>query len=191
MAEENIKEEEKEKVIQEEVEKSAEARAQTEEKEAAAQKEPSDEEKLKAEVQDFKDKYLRLYSEFENFRKRSMKEKSEFLATANKDLILDLLPVVDDFERAIKANNEAKELEPEKLKEGFELIYDKFSKVIHKKGVEPIEAHGEEFDTEWHEAITQIPAPSEDMKGKVVDVVEKGYKMGDKVIRYAKVVIGS
>lgn len=193
MTEENIKEEKEQEEVQEELNQN-EAANQEEtaaEEQEANEAELTEEEKLKAEVQDFKNKYLRLYSEFENFRKRTSKEKSEFLLTANKDLIVDLLPVLDDFERAIKVNNETEELDAGKLKEGFELIYDKFDKIIKKKGVEEIDAHGEEFDTEHHEAITQIPAPSDDLKGKIVDVIEKGYKMGEKVIRYAKVIIGA
>lgn len=194
MTEENIKEEKEQEEVQEELNQNEEVNQEetvAEEQEESNEAELTEEEKLKAEVQDFKNKYLRLYSEFENFRKRTSKEKSEFLLTANKDLIIDLLPVLDDFERAIKVNNETEELDAAKLKEGFELIYDKFDKIIKKKGVEEIEAHGKEFDTEHHEAITQIPAPSEDLKGKIVDVIEKGYKMGEKVIRYAKVIIGA
>ncbi len=191
MTEENIKEEQEQEEVQAELNENEEVSQEEALAEEANEVELTEEEKLKAEVQDFKNKYLRLYSEFENFRKRTSKEKSEFLLTANKDLIIDLLPVLDDFERAIKVNNETEELDAEKLKEGFELIYDKFDKIIKKKGVEEIDAHGKEFDTEHHEAITQIPAPSEKLKGKIVDVIEKGYKMGEKVIRYAKVIIGA
>lgn len=151
--------------------------------------ERSPEEVLAAEVAEFKDKYLRLYSEFDNFRKRTMKEKSEFFQTANKDMILEIIPILDDFERAISSNEKADDITV--VKEGFKLLFDKFSKTLERKGVKVMEAQGAEFDTELHEAITQIPAPSEDLKGKVVDVIEKGYHLGDKVIRYAKVVIGA
>ena len=151
--------------------------------------EKSKEEILAAELAEFKDKYLRLYSEFDNFRKRTIKEKSEYLQTANKDMILEIIPILDDFERAIASNEKADDIAV--VKEGFKLLFDKFSKTLERKGVTVMEAHGTDFDTEMHEAITQIPAPSEDLKGKVVDVIEKGYHLGEKVIRYAKVVIGA
>jgi molecular chaperone GrpE len=136
-----------------------------------------------------KDKYLRLYSEFENFRKRTQKEKSAFFKTANEDLLLELIPIADDFERGMKANEETEDLLV--IKEGEKLIYDKFIKLLTNKGLELINATGEVFDTELHEAITQVPSPTEKMKGRVIDEVEKGYKLGEKVIRYSKVVIGA
>ena len=142
-----------------------------------------------SELQEFKEKYMRLYSEFENFRKRTTKEKLEFMKSANEELILELLPIVDDFERAKQSLESAEDVES--VKQGIELIVGKLAKTLEQKGLKPINAAGNEFDTELHEAITQIPAPSEDMKGKVVDEVEKGYYLGDKVIRYSKVVIGS
>jgi len=151
--------------------------------------EKSKEEILAAELAEFKDKYLRLYSEFDNFRKRTIKEKADYLQTANKDMILEIIPILDDFERAIASNEKAEDITV--VKEGFKLLFDKFSKTLERKGVKVMEAHGVEFDTEMHEAITQIPAPTDEMKGKVVDVIEKGYHLGDKVIRYAKVVIGA
>lgn len=141
------------------------------------------------ELQEFKDKYLRLYSEFENFRKRTNKEKLELISTANERLILELLPVLDDFERAEKSMTEATEVEA--VKDGVNLIKEKFAKVLEAKGLKPIDAKGKDFDSELHEGITQIPAPEEGLKGKVVDEVERGYKLGEKVIRYSKVVIGS
>jgi len=134
------------------------------------------------------DKFLRLYSEFDNFRKRTAKEKIEMSKTASEEVIADLLPVLDDFERAIKSTEDAKNCEA--VKEGMNLIFSKFKGVLEKKGLKPIEAIGEAFDTDFHEAITYIPAPSDDLKGKVVDEVEKGYLLGEKVIRYTKVVIG-
>lgn len=143
------------------------------------------------EVNEYKDKFLRLYSEFENFRRRTSREKADFLKTANEGLIKDLLPVLDDFERALKSMEEADDTSDSSVKEGVELIYNKFHNVLKNKGLTPIEAMGETFDTEVHEAVTQIPAPSEDMKGKVVDEVEKGYYLGEKVIRFSKVIIGS
>jgi molecular chaperone GrpE len=146
------------------------------------------EDKLKAENQELKDKYLRLYSEFENYRRRTAKERLELIKTASEDVMLDLISVVDDFERALKVEGS----DAQALMEGNLLIYNKFIKVLEGKGLKPMgELIGKEFDAETQEAITMIAAPSEDLKGKVIDVVEKGYTLGDKVIRYAKVVIGS
>ncbi|HSJ68415.1 MAG TPA: nucleotide exchange factor GrpE [Anditalea sp.] len=150
----------------------------------------SKEEKLKAESQELKDKYLRLYSEFENYRRRTAKERLELIKTASEDVLKDLIPVVDDFERAIKASD--KDDKDSNIIEGTHLIYSKLLKILESKGVKPMnDLIGENFDSDTQEAITQIPAPTEDMKGKVIDVVEKGYTLGDKVIRYAKVVIGA
>ncbi len=146
------------------------------------------EEKLTNEVAEFKNKYLRLYSEFENFRKRTAREKADLIATASEGMIKEVLPAVDDFERAIAANEESEDLDG--LKEGFKLIYDKLYKTLEKKGLTPINAKGEVFDTELHEAVTQFPAPTEEMKGKVIEEVEKGYLLGEKVVRFSKVVIG-
>lgn len=134
------------------------------------------------------DKYLRLYSEFDNFRKRTAKEKLDIIKSASEDVIKNMLPIVDDFQRAMTHNTEVKD--PESLRQGFELIYNKLLKSLEAKGLSPIEAQGEVFNADIHEAITNIPAPSEDMKGKVVDVVEKGYYLGEKIIRFPKVVVG-
>ncbi len=147
------------------------------------------EERLQSELSEQKDKYLRLYSEFENFRKRSAKERLEMILTANESLLLSVLPVLDDFERAQKSMQNATDIDA--VKEGIQLIKDKFVKILDAKGLVAIDTENQPFDTELHEAITQIPSPSEDMKGKVIDCVEKGYKLGEKVIRYSKVVIGS
>lgn len=147
------------------------------------------EEKLSLELSEQKDKFLRLYSEFENFRKRTAKERLELIATANESLLLSILPVLDDFERAEKAMASATEVKP--IKEGIQLVKDKFIKILDAKGLVEIETKNQVFDTELHEAITQIPAPNDKMKGKIMDCVEKGYKLGDKVIRYSKVVIGA
>lgn len=144
--------------------------------------------KLQGEVAEQKDKYIRLYSEFENFRRRTAKEKLEMIQSANEQLLKALLPVVDDFERAEKSfkDKDSKELE------GFFLIYNKFKKTLDQYGVKTMEAGaGSEFNPDLHEAITQIPAPDEKLKGKIVDVVEKGYLLNEKVIRFAKVVVGS
>jgi len=150
----------------------------------------SAEDKLKAENQELKDKYLRLYSEFENYRRRTSKERLELIKTASEDVLKDLIPVVDDFERAIKADDQ--DDNPNNVIEGKLLIYNKLLRVMESKGVKPMnDLIGKNFDSETQEAITQIPSPTDDMKGKVIDVVEKGYTLGDKVIRYAKVVIGA
>lgn len=137
---------------------------------------------------DFKDKFVRLYSEFENYRKRTAKEKIELIKTASSNLAKEILAIVDDLERAIKANESIEG--DEGLKEGYVLIYNKFLKILENKGIKEIECLGESFDVDKHEALTQVPAQSDDQKGKVIDVIEKGYMMGDTIIRYAKVVVG-
>ncbi len=134
------------------------------------------------------DKYLRLYSDFDNYRKRTMKEKVDLIASASSGVIKDLLPVIDDFERAIQSNEKSEDIEG--LKEGFTLIYNKMNNILTSKGLKPMNAKGEVFDADIHEAVTNIPAPSEEDKGKVVDEIEKGYYLNEKVIRYAKVVVG-
>jgi len=145
---------------------------------------------LQQELQESKDKYIRLYSEFDNFRRRTAKERLELVKTANEDLVLALLSVVDDFERASKAIGEKEEADG--VKEGIQLIHNKFVKVLEQKGLKPMgDLRGQAFDADNHEAITQIPAPEEKLKGKIVDVIENGYYLHDKVIRYAKVVIGA
>lgn len=148
-------------------------------------------EALQDELAESKDKYLRLYSEFENFRRRTAKEKLDMVQTANEDLITSLLPVIDDFERAEKSFT-AEDADIKAVKEGIDLIFSKLKKALEQKGLKTMEhKQGIDFDPEFHDAITQIPAPDKKLKGKVVDVVEKGYLLKDKVIRYAKVVIGS
>jgi len=134
------------------------------------------------------DKYIRMYSEFENFRRRTAKEKLEVMKTAGGDIVRDLLPTLDDFERAIAANENNEDIN--NVKEGFELIHHKLKHNLEQQGLKPMDSQGKEFDTEYHEAVTNIPAPSEDLKGKVVDVAEKGYFYHDKVLRYAKVIVG-
>jgi molecular chaperone GrpE len=134
------------------------------------------------------DKFLRLYAEFDNFRRRTNKERLDLIANANASLLKDLLPVVDDFERAL-TNNEKVE-DPAVLKEGFLLINNKFRSILESKGLKVMDAKGQPFDSELHEAIANIPVEDEAMKGKVIDDVEKGYTLNEKVIRYAKVVVG-
>jgi molecular chaperone GrpE len=140
-------------------------------------------------INELNDKYLRLYSEFDNYRKRTLKEKSELSRTASADLITRLLPVLDDFDRAIKAFDSSPDT-AQALKEGVILIFNKFFSILSQQGLVQMKTIGEAFDTDFHEAITNIPAPREDQKGKVVDEIEKGYLLSDKVIRYAKVVVG-
>ncbi|MFT6698871.1 MAG: molecular chaperone GrpE [Polaribacter sp.] len=147
--------------------------------------EPTAEEVLQAE----KDKFLRLFAEFENYKKRTSRERIELFKTAGQELMTSLLPIIDDFERALTHIEEDKETE--ELRKGVLLISQKFYNTLELKGLSKVETNaGDTFDAEIHEAITQIPAPSKDLKGKVIDCVEKGYKLGDKIIRYPKVVIG-
>jgi len=150
----------------------------------------SQEEKLSAEVVELKEKYLRLYSDFENFRKRTAKERIDLIKTASEEVLKDLVPVVDDFERAFKAAE--KEADTQKIQEGNQLIFQKLVKILESKGLKPMEdLIGQPFNPDTQEAITQIPSPSPELKGAVVDVVEKGYFLGEKVVRFAKVVIGA
>lgn len=151
---------------------------------SSEKKEPTMEEKYN----EVNDKYLRLYAEFENFRRRTNKEKVDIISSASEGVVKDLLPVLDDFERAIANNDKTDDIES--LKEGFHLIFNKLSHVLTTKGLKSMEVGQVPFDSEMHEAIANIPAPEETLKGKVVDTVEKGYYLNDKVIRYAKVVVG-
>jgi molecular chaperone GrpE len=137
---------------------------------------------------EWQDKYIRLSAEFDNYRKRTLKEKSDLIKQANSDLLKDILPVIDDFERGIDHIDKTEDLEG--LKKGIGLIYNKFAEFIRQNGIKEIEAKDKDFDIDFHEALTKIPAPTEAMKGKVVDVIEKGYLLNDRVIRYAKVVVG-
>jgi molecular chaperone GrpE len=152
--------------------------------------EQTQEAKLEAEVSELKDKYLRLYSDFENFRKRTAKERIDLIKTASEEVLKDLIPVVDDFERSFKASEN--ETDTAKIREGNQLIYHKLLRVLEAKGLKSMDdLIGRAFNPDTQEAITQIPAPNEDLKGAVIDVVEKGYLLGDKVVRFAKVVTGA
>ncbi len=143
-----------------------------------------------AELAEMKDKYLRLMAEFENFRRRTAKEKQDFAKSANQDLMSELLPVLDDMERARQSMEATKDVDA--MLQGLELVFHKLKHVTQLKGLKVMDTQaGSEFDADMHEAITQIPAPSEELKGKIVDVIEKGYTLNDKVIRFAKVVIGA
>ena len=134
------------------------------------------------------DRYMRLYAEFDNFRRRTQKEKVELMGTASSGVLKDLIPVLDDFERAITYNETAQEIDS--VKEGFGLIYSKYKLILESKGLKPMNSKGQPFDSELHEAIANIPAPSDDLKGKIIDDVEKGYLLNEKVVRFAKVVVG-
>jgi molecular chaperone GrpE len=150
--------------------------------------EASAEEQLKKEVLQEKEKFLRLFAEFENYKKRTSKERIELFKTANEELMTVLLPILDDFDRGLAEIKKAKDKE---LLKGMELIKNKLQNSLTQKGLSHIEVkQGDTFDVELHEAITQIPSPSDDLKGKIIEVVEQGYKLGEKVIRYPKVVIG-
>ena len=138
-------------------------------------------------VNEEKDRYLRLAAEFDNYRKRTVKEKAELIKNGGEKTLTAILPVLDDFERALK-NMEATE-ETRAMKEGVELIFNKFNKVLEQEGLQKIETEGQAFDVDFHEAIALIPAPSEDLKGKILDCVQTGYKLNDKVIRHAKVAV--
>lgn len=154
------------------------------EKEKKTKKEKTDAEKLA----ELNDKYLRLTAEYDNYRRRTLKEKMELSKTAGEEILQSFLPVVDDFDRALESIDESQDIEA--VKEGIHLIYNKFTEVMQQQGVKEIEAKDQEFDTDKHEAVSKIPAPSEDMKGKVVDVVQKGYYLNDKILRFSKVVVG-
>lgn len=163
--------------------------AETVEAEEQVVEEQTNEEKLEAEVKQEKDKFLRLFAEFENYKRRTAKERIELFSTASEDVMKTLLPVLDDFERALTHIEDDKEAE--ELRKGVLLIYQKLIKTLELKGLKPMEvSKGDVFNADNHEAITQIPAPSDDMKGKIIDIVEKGYLLGEKVIRFPKVVIG-
>lgn len=192
-----IMSEKSEKDLKEKQEESVEA---TPQEQASAEttveaEEPTAEEKLQKELDDTKvelekskKEYMFLLAEFDNFRKRTLKEKSELIKNAAEGAMKDLLPVLDDFERAIQATSESNDVES--IKEGVNLIYSKFVKYLEQKGVKAIESQDADFDTEYHEAVTTFPTDDESKKGKVIDTVQKGYVMNDKVIRHSKVVVG-
>lgn len=145
-------------------------------------------EKLQKELEEQKDKYLRLFAEFDNFKRRSAKERIELSQTAGKEVIKDLLDVVDDSERAEKQIQASADIAH--IKEGIQLVFNKLRNVLQSKGLKAMESVHTDFDVEKHEAITEIPAPTEELKGKVLDEVQKGYYLNDKIIRFAKVVVG-
>jgi molecular chaperone GrpE len=188
---ETIKEDQSTEKIQESMDESSDPESPNgKETTLEEQVELSKEDKLQQEVNDLKDKYLRLYSEFENYRRRTAKERLDLIKTASEEIIKEILPVIDDFERAFKASEN--EEDTIKVREGNQLVFQKLVKTLENKGVKVMDnLIGNPFDADTQEAITQIPAPNEEMKGMVIDVIEKGYTLGDKVIRYAKVVTGA
>jgi molecular chaperone GrpE len=145
--------------------------------------------KIGSELAELKDKYLRLYADFENFRRRTAKEKLDLINNANQSVLQSLIPVVDDFERAMQSIDNTNDVAA--LKEGVSLIYNKLFKTLESKGLKPMVSKGEPFNADLHESVTQFPAPSDDLKGKVIEEIEKGYYLNDKVIRFAKVIVGS
>lgn len=156
---------------------------------AAEEQQPVDPlEQAKAELEKAKNEYLFLLAEFDNFRKRTIRERAELIKNAGEKAMEGILPVVDDFERAIQAGEKTDDIDA--LREGITLIYNKFIKYLESNGVKPIESTGADFNTEYHEAVTTFPAPDESQKGKVIDTVQKGYMINDKVLRHSKVVVG-
>lgn len=149
-----------------------------------------DEAENSEESEELKEKYLRLFAEFDNYKKRVVRERLDLLKSASQDTMTALLPVLDDFERAMK-NAESLGKKDDPVLEGLLLVYHKLSGILKQKGLTEMESTGMDFDAEWHEALTEVPAPTPELKGKVLDTVEKGYKLNDKIIRYAKVVVGN
>lgn len=184
--EENIKDK-VEEILDEAIEE-ADSQKEASSKEDGQDEKASEKEQLRADLEKEKDKFLRLFAEFENYKRRTSKERVELFKTANQDVMVSMLPVLDDFDRAL---NEIKKAKDKELLKGVELISNKFKETLRSKGLEQMEIkEGDSFDPDIHEAITQIPAPKDKLKGKIVDVVEEGYKLGDRIIRYPKVVTG-
>ena len=167
-----------------ETKQNAENQVENQEEQEQKNSEPTAEEKYA----ELNDRFIRLYAEFENFRRRSNKERLDVISSANAGLLKDLLPVLDDFERAIINNDQVTDIEI--VKEGFALIHNKFKSILDSKGLKEMNAKGESFDSELHEAIANIPVSEDNQKGKVIDDIEKGYYLNDRVIRFAKVVVG-
>lgn len=193
---ENVDTEEKMDENQEKAENSSEKTEEKKKGKSFFGRNKSKEDELKKQLEEadvkykeLNDRFLRLYSEFDNYKKRTNKEKLDLLSTASEKVIVGLLPVIDDFERAIAANEKVEDVAA--IKEGFVLIYNKLLQLLKRFDVEEITAKGEEFNTDFHEAVTHFPAQNEEDKGKVIDVTEKGYKIKDKVIRYSKVVVAN
>ena len=175
------------------VKEAADEEINTAQQETTVEENPTTEDKtleetLKEELATEKDKFLRLFAEFENFKRRTSKERIELFKTAGQEVLSAMLPVLDDFDRAL---NEIGKTEEKDLLKGVELIHNKFKETLKSKGLEQMKvAQGDAFDAELHEAVTQIPSPSDELKGKIIDVIEKGYTLGERIIRYPKVVVG-
>lgn len=167
----------------EEVEETLEEQVDTVEAEGTEEEASADEA-----VQEMKDKYLRLMAEFENYKKRTFREKLETINTASREMVVALLPVLDDFDRAKQVAED--DSTTEQFSEGVELVYNKLKSVMQNKGLKPMETNGQPFDPEYHEALTEIPAAGDDQKGIIIDTIEKGYTLNDTIIRHAKVVVG-
>lgn len=184
---------EKEKEVQQEEEVATQQAADAENQNSTAENQNQESQdpltELQSKYDELNDKYLRLYSDFDNFRRRTAKERIDLLKSGGEDVFKAMLPVLDDFERAMKNIDAAQDVAS--VKQGVDLIYNKLVKEMSNKGLKQMETIGQPFDSDFHEALTQIPAPSEDLKNKVVDEMEKGYFLNDKVIRFAKVVVGS
>jgi len=179
-----------ETVIDNEEQKSSEPIENTDAPETQNSKpETNNTEQHQKQIDELNDKFLRLYSEFDNYKRRTSKEKIEIITSAGKSVISTLLPVLDDFERAIKSNENIDNVAV--LKDGIKLIHNKLNSILIKNGLEPMDAKGQEFNSDLHEAITNVPAPTEEMKGKVIEELERGYYLNGKVIRYAKVIVGN
>lgn len=187
---EQVKEEELQQEETQTEAQNAEVESQnTEEEQPAKEETPEDKiAALQAELEKSQKEYLFLMAEFDNYRKRTVKEKAELIKNGGEKAMLGLLPVIDDFERAIDAIDKSSDVEG--LKEGVDLIYNKFMKYLESQQVKPMESTGTEFDADIYEAVTTFPAPDESMKGKVIDTVQKGYTINEKVLRHAKVVVG-
>jgi len=146
--------------------------------------------KAQEETAEWRDKFLRLAAEFENYKRRTSRERVDLIKTAGKEVIVNMLPVLDDFERAFKASEKVEDPSAKEAMKGFQLIFNKFKSTLEQKGLQVMDCKGEDFDPEYHEALTEIPAPTSDLQGKIMDVIEDGYYLNEKIIRYAKVVVG-
>ena len=195
MTEKDIKIEDEETLeeapVEEQTDKEAEDTVAEDQKEATSEEEAEEKdplEKAQEEIAELKDKWLRSVAEFENYRKRTLKERAELILNGGEKVITAILPVLDDMERAIA--NGSKTEDPQVLREGMELIYQKFVKTLESQGVSKIETKDADFDTDLHEAVAMVPGMGDDKKGKVIDCLQEGYKLNDKVIRHAKVAVG-
>lgn len=187
MSTDNKKEQEIDETLEKEDNTENETTAETEDTQTDNVAEEKDElTKAKEEIAQLKDKYLRAIAEFDNYKKRTLKEKAELLLNGSEKAVTSILPILDDFERALADNNE----DPKAMKEGITLIYNKFIKTLESLGVKKIDTDGKDFDVDYHEAVAMVPGMGDDNKGKVIDCVQTGYQLNDKVIRHAKVAVG-